>query len=313
MLAKLQAITKLPNYQYLLTKTKTSLGVKNANIKTWQTVIDYTGNILKGKLHYDKPYVSINNNVYDKELTKHLQKLIPWRKGPFNIGGVLIDSEWRSDMKWERLKDHISPLDDKLVLDVGCGNGYFSYLMALNNAKLVLGLEPYLLFNYQFYALYNLIKPALNISVLPLRVEQINNQTLFDSIFSMGVLYHQKSPIEHLLKLKSLLAKNGELILETLIVDGVSGYSLMPSSRYAQMPNVWFLPSLDTLINYLKRCGFSNIRVINSNKTSILEQRKTKWLADNAKSLVDFLDADNPKYTIEGYPSPCRVICICNK
>ncbi len=313
MLAQLQAITKLNNYQSLLTKTKTAFEVKNANIKIWQSVIDYVKNIDKCKLYYDKPYISVNNTLNSKEFRKYLQKLMPWRKGPFNIGGVLIDSEWRSDMKWGRLKNHISPLDDKLVLDVGCGNGYFSYLFALNNARLVLGLEPYLLFNYQFYTLYNLITPVPNISVLPLRVEQIDNKTLFDSIFSMGVLYHQKSPIEHLLKLRSLLSKNGELILETLIVDGVLGYSLMPDNRYAQMPNVWFLPSLDTLINYLKRCGFSNIRIIDSNKTSILEQRVTNWLGYNAKSLADFLDTNNPKYTIEGYPSPCRVICICNK
>ena len=30
----------------------------------------------------------------------------------------------RSDWKWDRIKEHISPLKNRLILDVGCGSGY---------------------------------------------------------------------------------------------------------------------------------------------------------------------------------------------
>ena len=32
-----------------------------------------------------------------------LQALQPWRKGPFDLAGIHIDSEWRSQLKWQRI------------------------------------------------------------------------------------------------------------------------------------------------------------------------------------------------------------------
>ena len=79
------------------------------------------------------------------------------------------------------------------MLDVGSGNGYFTYLMALAGAEIALGIEPFLLFNYQFQAMQTLINNPLNAFVLPLKLEQIPGKPLFDTVFSMGVLYHQKT------------------------------------------------------------------------------------------------------------------------
>ncbi|MEK9593767.1 MAG: DUF1698 domain-containing protein, partial [Luminiphilus sp.] len=39
-----------------------------------------------------------------------LMGLHPWRKGPFELSGLHIDTEWRSDWKWDRLADAIAPL-----------------------------------------------------------------------------------------------------------------------------------------------------------------------------------------------------------
>src|SRR5690606_24889958 len=57
-------------------------------------------------------------------LAQTLMQLHPWRKGPFDIFGINIDTEWRSDWKWDRLKNQIAPLAGRKVLDVGCGSGY---------------------------------------------------------------------------------------------------------------------------------------------------------------------------------------------
>ena len=44
----------------------------------------------------------------------------------------------------------------------------------------------------------------------------------------MGVLYHRASPFDCLLQLKNQLTKGGELILETLVVDGDENTVLVP-------------------------------------------------------------------------------------
>jgi len=100
------------------------------------------------------------------------------------------------------------------------------------------------------------------------------------------------------------------LILETLVIDGVLGDTLLPEDRYAMMRNVWFLPSCDTLISWLKRCGFKNIRLVDVTDTSIEEQRSTEWM--HFHSLKDFLNSEDPKLTCEGLPAPKRAIIIAN-
>ena len=58
------------------------------------------------------------------EIRSVLQELIPWRKGPYFVHDIHIDTEWRSDWMWDRVLPHLAPLKDRLILDVGCGNGY---------------------------------------------------------------------------------------------------------------------------------------------------------------------------------------------
>lgn len=71
----------------------------------------------------------------------------------------------------------------------------------------------------------------------------------------MGVLYHRRSPLEHLWQLKDQLVNEGELVLETLVIDGDENTVLVPGDRYAQMRNVYFIPSALALKNWLKKCG----------------------------------------------------------
>lgn len=242
-------------------------------------------------------------------LKAQLQTLQPWRKGPFDLFGIRIDTEWRSDFKWRRLEHHISPLTNRLVLDVGCGSGYFCWRMLGSGAQAVIGIDPLLLNVIQFLTIRKLYSGTPPVFVLPLGIEDLPaNLKLFDTVFSMGVLYHRRSPIDHLLELKNCLAPGGELILETLIIDGGLGQVLMPEDRYAGMHNVWFLPSCLTVISWLKRCGFNNIRLIDITPTSTDEQRSTDWMP--FQSLQDHLHADNPALTCEGLPAPKRAIFL---
>jgi len=289
-----------------------AFNVNNGNIPKWSIALDALKAMPKGEIELNEPYISINQNSLDSEiLVSAFKKLLPWRKGPFMFNNLKLESEWQGDLKWKRLQKHITPLKNRRVLDVGAGNGYFTLRMAMEGAKKVLGIEPFLLFNYQYAAIKSLISNEINAMLLPIRLEEMPRSAIFESVFSMGVLYHQKSHMDHLLQLNEIMAPGAELILETLVVEGPKGYTLIPEGRYAQMRNVHCLPSIDTLKSWLADANFNNIKVVDISKTSPKEQRRTEWIGDNAASLEDFLDPSDSSLTKEGHPAPTRVIIIC--
>lgn len=240
-------------------------------------------------------------------LKQQLMQLHPWRKGPFHIHGLEIDTEWRSDWKWQRIKSKIADLTNRTVLDVGCGNGYHLFRMHGAGAKLSIGIDPSQKFLSQFRAIKHFLG-QMPVHLLPIGIEAMPAMPLFDSVFSMGVLYHRRSPIEHIQQLISLLRPGGELVLETLVVDGNENTVFMPDGRYAQMRNVWFLPSIEALIHWMKRCGLKNIRLIDSTRTTVEEQRSTEWMTFH--SLSNYLDPEDHNLTIEGHPGPVRATLV---
>ncbi len=245
-------------------------------------------------------------SVDSTHLRELLLKLAPWRKGPFSVCGVDIDSEWRSDMKWNRLKDEISPLAGRKVLDVGCGNGYYSLRMLGAGATHVIGIDPSLLFVCQFLAVRKL-SATRSAHVLPLRLEDLpTGSCAFDTTFSMGVLYHRRDPSAHLRELHDTLQPGGELVLETLVLPGDDEAVLEPDSRYARMRNVWHVPTVPSLKNWLNEADFVDLRLIDVTQTTTDEQRSTDWML--FESLTEALDPENPQLTTEGLPAPTRAI-----
>ena len=296
-----------------LLKSHNALNVKNGNIPKWTNALNEINALTKGSLVLNEPYISIKNiGTTSDNIEINFKKLLPWRKGPFILNDLKLESEWQGNLKWRRLKDKIRPLKNKRVLDVGAGNGYFTLRMALEGAKKALGVEPFLLFNYQYAAIDTLIKSNPNSMLLPLRLEELPYMPVFDSVFSMGVLYHQRDHMEHLSTLKKMMASDSELILETLIVDGPKDFAIIPEGRYANMRNVYCLPSIETLKSWLIDSCFKNIKLIDVSQTSPEEQRKTSWIGDNPASLEDFLDSSDSNLTVEGYPAPKRAILICS-
>ncbi len=247
----------------------------------------------------------------NEQLRQTLMGLHPWRKGPFQFFDVTVDTEWHSDWKWQRVLPHLSDLHNRRVLDVGGGNGYHAWRMYGAGARLVINIDPSPLFYHQFHAVkrYHTEAPVFQ---LPMTLEQMPNELqCFDTVFSMGVLYHRKSPIEHLEQLKMMLKVGGELVLETLVIDGDEQQLLLPEDRYAQMNNVYFLPSTRLLESMLKKVGFREVRTVDINVTSTEEQRPTPWM--QWQSLPDFLDPNNPELTVEGHPRPCRAVVIATR
>ena len=286
------------------------------DLKEWQAAIKDLPSLeelapVTYSLDQDTIELNSSQTINKEALKEQLMALHPWRKGPFNFFDIFIDTEWRSDFKWQRIQPHLSSLQNKSVLDVGCGSGYHCWRMRGAGARFVLGIEPSPKFLLQF-DIFKRYMPKEPVYVLPLLSEDMpEHMQSFDTVFSMGVLYHRKSPIEHLEELKGALKKGGELVLETLIVDGDRTTCLIPGERYAQMRNVWFLPSAEMLEHWLERLGFENIRTVDINQTSVEEQRPTDWMTFH--SLENFLDPNDHSLTIEGYPAPKRAVIIANR
>ena len=278
------------------------------SIKHLPTIKPYQIDILNSVTVESEQPISIGEQ---QRITQLLKNMIPWRKGPFHLYGINIDTEWRSDWKWERLIPHINNLEGQTVLDVGCNSGYHLWRMVGAGAKLAVGIDPMALYLCQFEAIRKLLGNDQRAHLLPLGIEELPKLNAFDTVFSMGVLYHRRSPLDHLFQLKDQLVDGGQLVLETLVIDGDLHQALMPGERYAQMRNVYFIPSVPTMINWLHKCGFSDVKMVDKSVTSLDEQRKTEWMTSD--SLADFLDPNDSSKTIEGYPAPMRAVFIAKK
>ena len=238
-------------------------------------------------------------------LREALQALHPWRKGPFDLFGVRIDAEWRSDLKWRRAAPAVD-LAGATVLDVGCGNGYFGWRMLQAGARRVVGIDAAPLFHMQHQAINRYAGDGRN-AVLPIRFEQLPQrltEARFDAAFSMGVLYHQRHPGEHLQRLRRSLKAGGQAVVETLIVEGAA--PLRPAGRYARMRNVFEIPTPDSLLNALAAAGFGEARILDITPTTPLEQRSTPWM--RFESLAEALSPDDSGRTVEGHRAPRRCV-----
>ncbi|RYY04164.1 MAG: tRNA 5-methoxyuridine(34)/uridine 5-oxyacetic acid(34) synthase CmoB [Gammaproteobacteria bacterium] len=283
------------------------------DLPTWKNALAQLPAINSSNNNFlDKVEIGVATDCDDEtsaQLRKTLEALIPWRKGPYWVHGIHIDTEWRSDWKWDRVIPHLAPLKNRLILDVGCGNGYHCWRMLGEGAQRVIGIDPSPRFVVQFHMIKQLASGNYPIDVLPVGIEELPAKLqAFDTVFSMGVFYHRKSPMDHLRELKEALRPGGQLVLETLVIEGALGDVLVPEGRYAMMNNVWFLPSCETMLSWLRKMGFNNPRVVDVCTTSTEEQRSTHWMKFH--SLPEFLHPENSTLTAEGHPAPIRAVFV---
>ena len=316
------AATRLAPWRRLLESAVTAriAAGSHGDLPRWEAALRALPELPAGRPMLDRAAVGVDapaalSPEQTHGLREALMALHPWRKGPFDLHGVYVDAEWRSDWKWDRLAPALSDPEGRLVLDVGCGNGYHAWRLRGAGARLVLGIDPTWLYAVQFQAVRRYV-PDDGLSVLPLALEDlpaVSGAGLpgFDTVLSMGVLYHRRSPMDHLAALHALLRPGGELVLETLVLPGAGERLLVPPGRYAAMRNCWFIPTAGALAVWLARCGFRHARVVDVTPTSTEEQRATPWM--RFQSLADHLDPADPSRTVEGHPAPTRALLIAER
>ncbi len=294
-------------------KTEKEANLNRENYKKYHDAINSLPPVNSSKIDLQSDKISVSSpSIPANELSaisQSLEQLIPWRKGPFELFGIDVDTEWRSDLKWNRIKDHLGDLTDKTVLDIGCNNGYFLFKLANLNPKLAIGIDPVPHVYFQFQFLKHFFK-SKQVQFELFGIEDLSRfSNAFDCILNMGIIYHHRHPIQQLLDCKRALKLGGEIILETIGIPGDESTALFPPERYANMKNIWFIPTLSCLINWAKKAKFDDIEVISDTLLTSEEQRLTKWCPPPHQSLDDFLDPKDSSKTIEGLPAPRR-FCI---
>lgn len=279
------------------------------NVEPWFLQLKEACKIEKSNLKIDYgDWFSIGNraDLSDEEyeiIVQTAKKLIPWRKGPFKIFDLEIDSEWQSNIKYNLIRPYFN-LKDKVVADIGCNNGYYMFRMLEDKPKRLIGFDPSPLTLHQFEFINHFVKSDIVYEMLGVEHLEFYNHK-FDFIFMLGVLYHRPDPVGTLKSLARGLNSKGEILIDTFMIDGDDEICLTPNKRYSKIPNIYFIPTIPALKNWLERAGFENIEVLATTTTTSQEQRKTPWSFD--ESLEDFLDPNNSSKTVEGYPAPKRV------
>ena len=279
---------------------------------TWKNIIPYQ-EAIKKLPHYENVELTLGDRVHvditnlsDAGATQVKETALlmkPWRKGPFQLNDLFIDSEWQSQIKYNLLEPHFN-LKDKIVGDIGCNNGYYLFRMLTHEPKKLIGFDPSAIYYSQFQFINHFIKSDIVYELLG--VEHVEfYEHKFDVLFCLGVLYHRSDPVMMLKSLFKGLNKGGELILDTFMIDGEDEMCLTPKERYSKIPNIYFVPTVPALINWCHRVGFESVEVLETMVTESNEQRKTEWI--DTQSLEDYLDPNDKTKTVEGYPAPKRV------
>ncbi len=300
-------------FSELIKEKRGFLDKAKGNFQKFKQVLDQLPDCIPSQIDFEKNAVTIGaaSDLSPKEsrcLKEGLEQLCPWRKGPFDLFGIQVDSEWQSWMKWDRIQGHITNLKDRRILDIGSSNGYYMFRMAAQDPMMVLGVEPQSTFYFQYLLIQKFLHQT-NVFCLPVPHDALpKTPGFFDTVFCMGILYHRNSPIQMLRDIGESMRPGGELILENLVIDSRQNICLFPKDRYAKMRNVFFIPDLGAMESWLLRAGFTKIRCVDVVKTTRDEQRNTGWI--QTETLEDFLDPDDPDKTVEGYPAPVRAIFI---
>ncbi len=297
----------LPQWAPLAAVIDSRLSASNhGDFDKWQTALDTLPDVDVENVDIGAT-VTIEGSISANEieaLREALMVLHPWRKGPFDLFGIKIDTEWRSDWKWQRAAPHLANLSGAQVLDIGCGNGYFGWQALAAGADLIAGIDPTLVFFFQHQAINRYIASSRN-WLVPLTFEELP-PIEFDTVLSMGVIYHRRDPAQHALRLFDFTRAGGQVLLESLVVADPQG--LAPRGRYARMRNLWLIPSTQLLCHWLEDAGFVDVASVDVTTTTLEEQRRTQWMKFD--SLAEALDPTDITRTVEGHPAPVRAIVV---
>jgi SAM-dependent methyltransferase/predicted O-methyltransferase YrrM len=194
-----------------------------------------------------------------KQLEREIASLEPWLQGPFLLADdFVIPGLWRNDQRWQMLDEHLDDLAGKRVLDVGSNAGYDPFMFNLRGADEVIACEPFA-FVHQAKFLESIYQTGIDIRQIGW--QQLNPEELgrFDLVHCNGVLYHEPNPLGMLLRLRSMLADDGQMLFGSMLHGSgeQSQYIRFVPDAYAGDRTWWFVPGRLAMRWMLEVSGFA--------------------------------------------------------
>ncbi len=155
------------------------------------------------------------NNQKIKNISKQLWGSDPagmvfgkeFEKGSKNFFERVLEKRFLYECQWLNEIVDFSRFNKKNILEIGCGAGYDAYQFCKNGAFYTgIDLTPENILLAKKHLFYYGFMPT----ILELDVEKMNFDSLFDFIFSFGVLHHTPSIIEALKGIHRALKMGGE-------------------------------------------------------------------------------------------------------
>jgi tRNA (mo5U34)-methyltransferase len=192
------------------------------------------------------------------ELQDKIASLEPWLQGPFVLAGnLVVPGVWRNDQRWESIEELVPALDGKRVLDVGSNAGYDPFMFKLRGAAEVLACEPFE-FIHQARFLESIYRTGIDFQQIGWQQLDNEKQGVFDFVHCHGVLYHEPNPLGMLLRLRSMLAADGEMLFGSMMHASAeqSEYIRFVPDAYAGDRTWWFVPGRLAMRWMLEVTGF---------------------------------------------------------
>lgn len=162
--------------------------------------------------------------------------------------------------------EHFGIPDDltgKSVLDVGCAEGYCSFLAEERGAERVLGIDVEVerieRFRYAAERLGSKCE-AMQRSAYNVYAKDLG---AFDVVFFFGIWYHLRHPLWALERLYHVLNPGGLLLAESERLDDVEGpVAHLCANGFRGDTSTFWIPTLECLMASLKVVGFGNVEEV---------------------------------------------------
>jgi SAM-dependent methyltransferase len=203
---------------------------------------------------------------------------------------------------WSSMSERVSyfqipqDLTGKRVLDIGCADGYFSFLAESRGASVV-SIDSWPREGYSLaHEVLNSKAEFHHMSVYDLCPDTFG---LFDIVFFFGVYYHLKNPILALERIASVT--RGYALIESEIVDiqytngeGVSHFCEF-DERNNDSTN-WWVPNIPCLLQTARASGFPRVELVNryGNTRVIVRAHKGPRTAGRPLTENIFITIDAP-------------------
>jgi tRNA (mo5U34)-methyltransferase len=195
--------------------------------------------------------------------------------------GIVTPGATRQEQVLPRL--HLPErLDHRRVLDVGAWDGFYSFEAERRGAQ-VLATDHFCWSGpgWGTKAGFDLAHDALGSGVESLDIDPMDFtpdalRGTFDLVLVLGVLYHVKSPLELLERIRSVTS--GMLILETvcsMLLARRPAAAFFPGAELNHDASNWWTPNVPATIGMLRVAGFKRVQVVHRNH---LVRRCAAWV-----------------------------------